>query len=121
MASHVPGEVNEIEVVGVIASQCGGGGDVQVTPVHAFVHRPVAPSQVKPPSAQSTVVGVYEQTALPLVPVHVPVAPYVVDFVPLHAAGGGVVQVAPAHGVVHSPLAASQAPFAAAQSVEVAA
>jgi len=49
--------------------------------------------------------------------VQVPAVAYVVDLVPLHVAGGGVVQVTPTHGVTHSPLPASQAPFSAMQSV----
>ena len=56
--SHVPAAANEIEVVGVVASQCGGGGVVHATPVHGSVHNPVVPSQVWPLSAQFTVVGV---------------------------------------------------------------
>jgi hypothetical protein len=55
---HVPVGANEIEVVGVVVSQCGGGGVVQATPVHTFVQSPVVPSQVWAVSAQSIVVGV---------------------------------------------------------------
>jgi hypothetical protein len=40
--------------------------------------------------------------------------------VPLHEAAGGVVHVTPAHGVTHSPLGASHAPFAVAQLIVVA-
>ena len=54
----MPVAANETEVVGVVASQCGGGGVVHVTPVHGSVHSPVAPSQVWPLVAQSTVVAV---------------------------------------------------------------
>jgi len=56
--SQVPVGEKEIEVVGVVTSQCGGGGVVQVTPVHGSVHKPVAPSQVCPIAVQSFVVAV---------------------------------------------------------------
>ena len=55
---QVPVAANETDVVGVVASQCGGGGVVHDTPVHTFVQSPVAPSHVWLLSAQSTVVGV---------------------------------------------------------------
>jgi len=56
---------------------------------------------------------------VPLVPSHVPVAPYVVDIVPVHDAAGGVVHATPVHGVVQSPVPASHEPFELAQFVVV--
>jgi len=49
------------------------------------------------------------------VPSHVPVAPYVVEFVPLHEGAGGVVQLVAVHGVTHRPLVASHVPFCVVQ------
>jgi hypothetical protein len=54
----VPVAEKETEVVGVVASQCGGGGVVHVTPRHTSVQRPVVPSHVWPVALQSTTVGV---------------------------------------------------------------
>jgi len=103
----------------LLASQLAGGGVVHVTPTHGVTHSPLAPSQAPFSAVQSVVVGAYAQTAVPVVPSHVPVAAYVVELPLLHVAAGGVVQLTPMHGVVQWPLAMSHAPFVAAQFVVV--
>jgi hypothetical protein len=115
--SHVPVAAYVVEVVPV---QLAPGGVVHVTPRHGSTHSPLAPSQILFVLAQFTVVGVYSHSAVPLVPSHVPVAPYVVDIVPAQLAAGGVVQLTPVHGVVHRPVAALHVPLPVAQFTVVA-
>ena len=106
-------------VVDLVPLHVAGGGVVQVTPTHGVTHSPLAASHAPFSAVQSVVVGAYAQTAVPVVPSHVPVAAYVVELPLLHVAAGGVVQLTPMHGVVQWPLAMSHAPFVAAQFVVV--
>lgn len=52
---------------------------------------------------------------MPVVLAQVPFAAYVVDIVPVHASGGGVVHATPLHGSTHAPFSHSW--FVIAQSI----